>query len=90
MATHRPLVMIDGRVKELPVGDTLLGAVRYARFLLSDGTSQVNIATDGTGGIPLLLADGATAISLPLEAEAIPFLLADGATRGDIPTFDTI
>lgn len=39
MAERRPLVQINGRLKELPVGDTLPGAAGACEVLVADGVS---------------------------------------------------
>ena len=58
MATHRPLVVVDGTVRQLPVGDTVAGAAGFKGsgtatldFGAAPGSNEATVAVTGLTGI---------------------------------------
>lgn len=70
MAVRRPIVLINGRRRELPVGDTI---------------PPDSYAPAPSLRLPFFLTDG-TSAPIPLTSNySLPFYLTTGA-RADIPT----
>lgn len=66
MAARRPLVLISGRVKELPTTDYSAGGLRYVPAYLANGAATP-IPLNADGSIPAFLADG-TPSNIPTQA----------------------
>jgi len=63
MATHRPLVLVGGELKELPAGDTMLSALLGATTV---GDGLLKLATPSGQKIPRINADNSvTLIDVP-------------------------
>lgn len=63
MTTHRPLVIVDGQVQELPVGDlvsgaegaTVVGTPLYAEPVVVAGFNEDAVHHTGSSPIPLFV-----------------------------------
>lgn len=64
MTTRKPIVLINGRAQELPVGDVITGGV--FPFFKADGTPNP-ISLTAAGALPFFKASG-TASDIPLTA----------------------
>jgi hypothetical protein len=64
MAARRPVVVVTGKFRQLPAGDTLLGVPAKVMVILNGGTTSfINLSVNST--LPLLL-NGGTSYNLPV------------------------
>lgn len=73
MTLRKPIVLIEGELSELPLGDTITGSTgggggtgaSNIAVCLTDGSSIANLPTN-SGFLPVCLADGTTSFNIPL------------------------
>jgi len=63
MAARRPIVIVNGKLRQLPAGDTLAAPVGELSVVLADA-EMTYLPLDARGEIPIQLADGSLS-SLP-------------------------
>ena len=71
MATRKPIVIIEGRFSELPLGDTITGATGGGG--------------GGAGNVAVCLTDGSAFVNIPTNSGFLPICLSDGTTTSNIP-----
>lgn len=65
MAVRRPLVVVDGTVRELPSDSTVVATGAALPLYNTSGTQKLVSLTDA-GEIPFVKTDGATSSDIPL------------------------
>ena len=84
MATRRPLVLVDGGIQELPVGDAVAGAAAGSVVVSTDPENAISLGTDTNVFAPKQVYVQAAAPTIPPGTQAIWFQTGLGPLGADM------